>query len=146
MDTLLLDTNDEDNNNQQRRCRCKRKVILLFNELMKRTTFRGRCLNEEGRERRARKIPRESLVDPVYSPWNRLYFSKNDQALITVTGFDHVSFKILLRLFAPEFLVYTPWTGNNDGMTYKKLKRKGGIDYCSCLPEFNSELVSLQRG
>ena len=93
---------------------------------MVKTTFRGGCLNEEGRRRRSRKIPRESLVHPIHSPWHRLYRSKNDQALITVTGFDHVAFRIILRLFAPVFNDYTPWTGDNDGRTYKRLKRKGG--------------------
>ena len=87
-------------------------------------------LDAEGRRRRDRKIPRVSLLSPKESPWQRLYSSGNDQALITVTGFDHAAFKIMLDMYAPFFLKFTPWTGDQDGSTYRRLqatlKNKGG--------------------
>jgi len=49
-------------------------------------------LNSEGRQRCDRRIPRDALLKPKHSPWQKLYLSVNDQALITVTGFDHASF------------------------------------------------------
>jgi hypothetical protein len=68
---------------------------------------------------RDRQIPRFVLLDPQASPWEHLYSSKNNQALITLTGFDHNSFAELLTLFEPYFMKYTPWNHNGD----TKLKR-----------------------
>ena len=50
-----------------------------------------------------------SLHDVHQSAWRRLYYSDNDQALITLTGFDHATFSYLLRLFQPIFDNYTPF-------------------------------------
>lgn len=88
---------------------------------------------------RDRRIPRSALIDPQSSPWERLYTSKNDQALITLLGFDHQAFHELEKLFEPYFYNYTPW--NADGETkIKKIdprKVTGGrprkVDARSCL-------------
>jgi hypothetical protein len=76
-------------------------------------------LNDEGRRRRDRRIPRSALTVPSHSAFQRLYDSGNDQALITVTGFDHAAFTCLLSLFAPWFHRHTPWT--NDGSPFRRL-------------------------
>ena len=68
-------------------------------------------LDEEGRLRRDRRLPRAALLQPCDSPWERLFCSMNDQALITITGFDHAAFASLLALFSPWFSAHTPWTG-----------------------------------
>ena len=99
--------------------------------------FRNR-LTLEGRQRRDRRIPRESLLPPALSPWARLYASGNDQALITITGFDHAAFASLLALFEGWFYNHTPWTGNQDGTTYEELPRASTgrrriIDATACL-------------
>ena len=65
---------------------------------------------------------------PSESPWQKLYSSGDDGALITVTGFDHSSFQYILQSFEPYFETHTPWVGQNDGCNYKKLtpnKSKG---------------------
>jgi DDE superfamily endonuclease len=88
---------------------------------------------------RDRRIPRIALLDPQASPWEHLYSSKNNQALITLTGFDHKSFAELVTLFEPYFMNYTPW--NFNGVTKLKrvdpLKRLGGrprkVNAKSCL-------------
>jgi len=41
-----------------------------------------------------------------------------------VTGHDHSAFKSLLLVFAPMFNMYSPWTGHNDGATYKPIKNR----------------------
>lgn len=85
-------------------------------------------LNEDGRARRERHIPRESLLPPDKSPWSRLYHSKNDSALITITGFDHETFQWLLELFTPLFYGFTPWVakdGYPNGSWYRKLEDRG---------------------
>ncbi len=43
------------------------------------------------------------------SPWRNLLVSEVDQALITMTGYDGVSFASLLQKFAPLFDDYTPF-------------------------------------
>ena len=72
-----------------------------------------RALCNEDRQLRQRRIPRISLQDAHKSSWRRLYYSENDQALITLTGLDHATFHQLLQLFHPIFDNYTPF-GNGD--------------------------------
>jgi hypothetical protein len=70
-------------------------------------------LTAEERSRRDRNLPRNALLDPDNSPWARVYDSKDDPALITVTGFDHNMFAIILALFEPLFHFCSPWTGDS---------------------------------
>ena len=65
---------------------------------------------------RDRRIPRISLHDPSASAWRQLYLSRNDQALVTLTGFDHRTFAWLLRIFEPVYNNYSP--GDNDENGY----------------------------
>jgi DDE superfamily endonuclease len=97
-------------------------------------------LSLEGRCRRERRLPREALVSPEESAWTRLFDSGNDQALITITGFDHSAFGSLLDLFKGWFNQHTPWTGSQDGTTFRELdpnRYRGGrsriIDAKTCL-------------
>lgn len=100
----------------------KRLVLLLFLNLSKARKWKS-YMTMEGVWRRDRRIPRIALVDPAASPWSRLYESRNDQALITVTGFDHASFHSLLFFFEPFFHGYTPWVGAGDGTQFRRLKK-----------------------
>ncbi len=54
-----------------------------------------------------------ALHDPVASSWRNLSLSQNDQALVTLTGFDYSSFDFLLQLFEPIYHLYSP--GDSDG-------------------------------
>jgi hypothetical protein len=56
------------------------------------------------------------------SSWRRLYYSENDQALITLTGLDHATFQHLLHLFQPVFDNYTPF---GEGDTIEKISPRG---------------------
>ena len=51
----------------------------------------------------SRKIPRASLLTLEMSPWRNLLALEVDQSLITMTGFNDVSFTSLLQKFAPLF-------------------------------------------
>ena len=66
-------------------------------------------LDSPERRVRQRKIPRCCLQNPSASAWRKLYEAGNDQAMITLTGFDCASFASLLLLFAPVFNSYTPF-------------------------------------
>ena len=66
-------------------------------------------LDSPERRVRQRKIPRCCLQNPSTSAWRKLYEAGNDQAMITLTGFDCASFASLLLLFAPVFNAYTPF-------------------------------------
>jgi len=99
-------------------------LVEILREVDASTSWKMRFLTEEGRRRRDRCIPRAALVPPRLSPWQKLYSSgNNQQALITVTGFDHEAFSFLLDRFAPLFLSHTPWTGQRGGGTYRRLQR-----------------------
>ncbi len=81
-----------------------------------------RSLSIEDRQLRQRRIPRISLQDSHQSSWRRLYHSENDQALITLTGFDHATFQYLLQLFQPLFDKYTPF---GEGDRIAKMSTRG---------------------
>jgi hypothetical protein len=103
--------------------RKKRHRILLLAAVLldyEDEAFRE-LLDAEGRRRRDRRIPRPALLTPGDTAFDKLFNSGNDQALITVTGFDHRAFRCLLELFAPWYLSHTPWTGTQDGTSFKAL-------------------------
>jgi hypothetical protein len=98
-----IDEDDYDDLCRQRRCTMM-LMIAAQSSVVRREgyeeedetnglTFRQR-LNLEGRQRRDRRIPRAALLDPSASPWAKLYVSRSEQALITVTGFDHQLLRI----------------------------------------------------
>jgi hypothetical protein len=69
------------------------------------------------------------------TPWQKLYASGHDPALITVTGLDYECFGELLRLFQPYFNDVTPWTIN--GYFKPRLPetrgRKQMVDAATCM-------------
>jgi len=79
----------------------------------------------------SRKIPCASLLMLVMSPSRYLLASQVDQALITMTGFDGVSFTSLLQKFAPLFDDYTPF--NTSHILLKQDFSKRGCSRCTCL-------------
>jgi hypothetical protein len=82
-----------------------------------------KSLSKEERRLCSRKIPRALLLTLDISPWRNLHTSEVDQALITMTGFDGVSFASLLQKFAPLFDDYTPF---NTSHILLKQASKGG--------------------
>ena len=122
-------SSDEEQDTQTQRAARRRQFLVLRHakKQRKRPSFWSK-LNLEGRKRQSRGLTRDVLLlNPENSPWAKLYKSDNDQALIIVTGFDHEAFDSLLNYFEPLFEQFTPWTGQNDGKTYKRLpcKKKG---------------------
>jgi hypothetical protein len=61
---------------------------------------------------RYRRIPQCALVDTHESSFQRLYNSHNNQAFITFTGLDFVSFQYLLAKFEPLYFSYSPYSVN----------------------------------
>jgi DDE superfamily endonuclease len=123
---FLISTKMEDLLRDQRRRRSRFLLLMVVMVLdLDDDSFRE-LLDEEGRQRRDRRIPRIALLTPGGSAFDKLYSSGNNQALITVTGFDHLAFRSLLELFSPWYLTHTPWTGSQDGTTFKRLAPKYG--------------------
>ncbi len=75
------------------------------------TSFRS-MLSPEGRSRRDGRIPCIALLDPNVSPWIRLYMSRSESAMITLTGLDYLSFHLLSVDFAVFYNRYTPYSQN----------------------------------
>jgi hypothetical protein len=101
-------------------------LLLMLMEEEENEEKKQKFLNRltlQGKRRRDRRLPRTVLLHPSASAWQKLYLSGNDQAMITVTGFDCNAFQLILAMFLPYFQKYTPWTGNMDGTSYRKLKR-----------------------
>ena len=83
-----------------------------------------KSISEEERRLCSRKIPHALLLTLDMSLWRNLLASEVDQALITMTGFDGVSFASLLQKFAPLFDNYTPF--NTSHILLKQDPSKGG--------------------
>ena len=83
-----------------------------------------KSLSEEERRLCSRKIPRASLLTLAASPWRNLLASGINQSLITMTGFDGVSFASLLQKFAPLFDENTPF--HTSHILLKQDPSKGG--------------------
>lgn len=81
-----------------------------------------RALSNHDRRLRQRRIPRASLQSVTQSAWHRLYFSKNDQALITLTGLDHATFAYLLQKFEPLFNAHSPFGSDSDQIIVRSTK------------------------
>jgi hypothetical protein len=113
-----LHTNMEFFSRKQRKRRSRILLLAVVLLDLEDDSFRD-LLDMEGRQRRDRRIPRSALLTPGGSAFDKLYNSGNNQALITVTGFDHLAFRSLLELFSPWYLSHTPWTGSQDGTTFK---------------------------
>jgi hypothetical protein len=58
---------------------------------------------------RDRRIPRVALQDPHVSAWRKLYGSSNDQAMITLLGFDVATFEWLREKFDPIYTSHSPF-------------------------------------
>ena len=115
----ILDMEEEECHNRRTRL----LLLWLCAYTNKKPSLRD-ILSLEGMWRRDRRIPRIALLAPAASPWMKLCDSKNDQALITLTGFDHAAFETMLNLFRPLFHAYAPWVGEMDGSQHKKLVTK----------------------
>jgi len=72
-------------------------------------------------QRRYRRIPRCALVDTQQSSFQRLYYSRNDQAfIITFTGLDISAFQYLLAQFEPLYFRYSPYSMNGKIVTMRE--------------------------
>ena len=79
----------------------------IFHDDDEELTLRDTLSIEEVRLR-DRRIPRVALRLPGDSPFDHLFDSQDDQALITLTGFSHTAVSELEIEFTPLFQQYTP--------------------------------------
>ena len=91
-------------------------------------------LSIEERQRRCRKIPRSALIPLALSPWRKLLASRNDQAFITMTGFDCESFDRILEKFGPMFSGHTPFDASGMIVAFEYVSgRKREVQPADCL-------------
>jgi hypothetical protein len=87
-------------------------------------SFRGRLTIEE-RRKRDRRLPRPTLVCPYRSPWEKVFKSGDDQAMITLCGLDCKSFRDLHEGFKWYYTNFSPYSA--DGFIRRlPLKQLGG--------------------
>lgn len=79
-------------------------------------SFFSHRVSATARCRRGRRIPQPALQDAYSSPSMTLYISGNDQALITLTRFDHRAFLYISDTFATLYFQYKP-CGSSGGTT-----------------------------
>jgi hypothetical protein len=84
-------------------------------------------LSQQELRRRDCHIPCCALVNYCYSPFQRLYHSRNDQSSITFMGLDYLSFDYLLNKFCPLCLCYSPYTVNGKVVVLRDAAVRKGI-------------------
>ena len=89
-----------------RRAKQKNSTRSIHSRYQKKYLKQLRSLQRRLRQRR---IPRASLLDPRQSAWCTLLESGNDQALITLTGFDFHSFRWLSERFSTLYTTHSPF-------------------------------------
>ena len=106
-------------------------MYLLLHEEEKRkeqsTPFK-KMLDDDEKRCCECQIPHAAHQSPKESSFVTLFESGHDQALITLTGFDHATFQELYKLFAPVFNAFTPFPQGADD-TYLEVnpgKKSGG--------------------
>jgi hypothetical protein len=83
---------------------------------------------------RYRKIPRYALIPLALSPWQKLLASRNDQAYITMMGFDCLSFDRILDKFGPMFSGHTPFDASGMIVEFEYVSgRKRAVQPADCL-------------
>ena len=70
------------------------------------------CLDHHSRRMRSGAIRRGALQAPSKSAFQYLFKSGQDDALVTLCGFDHQSFATINALFDVEYRQYSPFTVN----------------------------------
>jgi hypothetical protein len=113
----------------------KRKKKKHFIHSRNRTIF-YKSLSDWEKSHRQNRIPRIALLPPSKSAWRKIFASRNDQALITLNGFDYDTFECLHEKFKPYFDQYSPFIDKD--RCIKKLKcpkegRKWMITSRDCL-------------
>ena len=94
-------------------CSCMEEGEKKFIHSRNRKAFYKKLSAAEKR-RRDRRIPRVALHFPKVSAWRKLYSSDNDQAMITLTGFDHATFGWVLSMFSAVYDRYTPYSQSGE--------------------------------
>jgi hypothetical protein len=97
-------------------CRHARKKRAPYKHSRYRKDF-FKSLSIDERRQRWQKKPRCALIPLALSPWRKLLESQNNQAYITMTGFNCESFNKILEKFSPMFLGHTPFDAS--GMIVK---------------------------
>lgn len=86
---------------------------FIFSRIQRRASAFQDNLTRDGRRRRYSHILRCTLQQATVSLFQFMFSSGKDQALITLTGFDHSAFRYLLGPFEKYYKLYTPY--NDDG-------------------------------
>ena len=95
--SLCLQEEEDDDNEEED------IIFVLFYE--KNRSWRDRLTLQE-RRNRSSVIRRGALMAPHSSPFMHLFNSGQDDALITLCGFDHRTYRLLLELFDPLYEGY----------------------------------------
>lgn len=117
-------------------------LYMLRHRAMSRTFVHSRnrkryhkSLSKLQKRRRDKRIPRHALLHPHESAWRKLYNSKSDQALITLTGLDVNAFEVLLARFASVYDSLSPYNATEAYPILNDLNkgRKRLMDARDCL-------------
>jgi hypothetical protein len=102
----------------------KRKKSKVFVHSRNRKVFYNN-LSYWDKSRRRNRIPRIALLPPSQSAWRKIFDSRSDQALITMTGFDFETFEWLNEKFRPYFEQYSPFIDESGRIKPLKCPKEG---------------------
>lgn len=103
--------------------RMKRKKAFFVPSRNRKVFYR--TLPSWEKDRRRNRVPRIALQHPSESAWRKIYESRSDQALITLTGFDFDTFEWLHEMFEPIYNQYSPFIDRNGQLVRLKCPKEG---------------------
>jgi hypothetical protein len=102
-------------------------LVLLAESLQGDFKFRD-LLSLQSKRLRRGAIRRGALLPPSQSAFQYLYDSGQDDALVTLCGFDHAAFNQLHILFKEQFDRFTPYSKSG---FIKRMKKRLIVVVCS---------------
>ena len=97
-------------------------LLSILAEQLASTPSFHKSLELQSRRLRQGKIRRAALHHPRQSAFAKLFNSGQDDALVTLCGFDHQTFASLHEMFKVEFEKYSPYS--HDRRIQRRLPRK----------------------
>ena len=89
-----------------------------------------RSLSADDWRHRQCRIPQVALLPVKQSPWRRILASRNNQALITCTGFDYDSLQMLFTIIQPLYDYNSPFLGTQHAHMYHTGDFENEISKC----------------
>ena len=81
--------------------------FYIYTEYVLESSVYKSILDDEAKHYCNRRYPSVAVKKIIYSSFRHLYLSRNDQALLNCTDYDHRTLAVIVRKFHPYYAYYT---------------------------------------